>query len=300
MEVSVPTFGPSTIQTQRNMGMAPGSAPQPYYIIRADKPIPFALWVNTKFHGEANKKLTLDEWKKVRGTVRFGDQVGLNLPNYLVDKLEKGGLLSLADVEFDDLVNRGCMDEEQRVTCHTFWPKDVLIERSQLRRGMLVEYRYDDVSYPGSIAAISKDRKIVYLELFTPISYLDTPDSILSDEIEDSFHSTYTYQLGFGVYEALERASEESGRELIPDGKWDTEIQKDRRIYTLKDFMPLEVVKEVCGAYEQDEQKFCWWQSLILYVLPVNIGDTGGDWRPLPEKAVPTDAVISYEDEDEG
>ncbi len=285
--------------------MTPGSAPSPYYIVRANKPVPFEQWLrlNRKFGTEDhNKKLTLDEWKKHRGTVRFGEHQGLNLPNYLVDKLEKGEALSLADVEFDDLVNRGCMDQDQRVTCYTFWPNNVWIEPRQLKKGQLVDYVYENDSFPGSIAGFSKDGKTAYLELFTPVPYLDSPDSIASEEIQESFHSPYTYVLGYGVHEALERASEESGRDLIPEGKWDTEEEKKRRLYTMKSLLPLETVKEICETYEPEERNYCWWQSLILYVIPINLDsrEYKGSWKPLPEKSVPTDAIISYEDEDEG
>lgn len=302
--VTAGVFGPSMIEEQRNMGFVHGSTSQFYYIVRADKPIPFQNWLYYKVPTNANKKLTLDEWKQRRGSVRFGEHTGLNLPNYLVEKLERGESLSPADVEFDDLVNRGCIDPDQHVTCNTFWPKDVQIAPKQLRKGQLVEYVYDGVVYPGAIAGFSdgKAGKICYLELFTPVAYLDAPDSIVSDEIEESFHSSYTYQLGYGVYEALELASRESGRDLVPEGKWNSDDPKAQRIYTLSNFMPLEIVKEVCGAYDPEEQKFCWWQSLILYILPIAMSSSiyHGAWRPLPEKTIPTEAVISYEDEDEG
>lgn len=302
-KVTVPMLGPSVIESQRNMGMTQGSAPSPYYIVKALEPVPFEDWLRRKFnYGESQKKLTLDEWKKRRGTVRFGEHQGLNLPNYLLERLEKGETLSPADVEFDDLVNRGCMDQDQRVTCYTYWPNQITIDPSQLKKGALVEYVYDGVTYPGSVAGFSEGGTIVFLELFTPISYLESPDSIASEAIKPSFHSPYTYVLGYGVYEALERASEESGRELIPEGKWDVDDPKKRRLYTTKSFLPLEVVKEVCQAYEPEERNYCWWQSLILYVVPIKLGSLAykGTWQPLPEKTVPTEAVISYEDEDEG
>ncbi len=329
-EVYVPFFQNGIIQEQRGTGMVrrAGSEegiapPMTFFLVRAKSPVPWADWVARRFGREAGQRqMGMEEWKRYRGTGRYGEHVGINLHDYLSKKLEEGGTLSLADVEYDDLLNRGCIDPDGNVSCYTFWQKDIQLLKDQLKVGQLVEHEYkiggDTRNIQGAIAGFSKDRSVVYLEVFTPIPYLECPDAISSTAIQKSFYSPYTYVLGYGVYEALELASEETGENLIPPGKWDTEDVKERFIYTMKDtYLPIKVVSDICKeAYGGDEPcfehggesagcsnaKHCLWQSLILYVVPLYLDykEQIGTWKPLAEKSVPTDVVISYEDEDEG
>jgi len=175
-----------------------------------------------------------------------------------------------------------------------------------LKRGLLVEYVYgrgqEEQRFQGSIIGFSKDGKIALLELFTPVPYLDLPDSVSSEDIKKGFYSDVTYTLGYGAYEALEIASEESGENMIPPGKWDTEVVKERRFYTLKEFLPVSMMEDLCKeAY--GTEPWCFWQSLVVYVCPIKLYDTEysnqGTWHPLPEHQVQVDAVISYEEEGE-
>jgi hypothetical protein len=316
MEVIVPIFGEATILEQGATGPVREIRPEEtrlggpmiFYRVKAKKPLPFTDWMVRNYPRMTyNIQMTLPEWEKT-----FSGRFPL-LPDYQMRKLEQGGTLSIADKEYESLIQRGCIDTDGNVTCYTFWQNQVVIFREQLRRGMLVEYTLGSdehrMSYPGSILNINKDRTVVYLELFTPVPALEMSGFIWPEGIEPGFYSEYTHALGYGTYEAFEIAEEESGEKLIPPGKWDTEVVKERRIYTLKDFMPLSIVEDLCReAYGDDptakigNNSLCSAQSMIMYVVPIKIGPSGsmGIWHPLPERVIQTDAVISYEDEDEG
>lgn len=287
-------------------------SPMVYYQVKAKHPVPFKSWAESRLGWEAFNKLNREEWI-VRAGKRLEHQYkGVYLPmaDYLRDKIEAGGSVSPADVEHDDLVHRGCIDTDDRVSCYTFWSNQVLIDPRQLRRGMLVEYEEggdkEGQVHQGAIVGFSQDKKVAYLELFTPIPYLELPQAISNTEIKKSFYPDMTYAIGYGTYEAFEIAAEESGQKmLIPEGKMRMR-GRDNFIYMLKEFMPLSVISELCSAAYGDEPH-CFWQSLIMYVIPVVLDGveiegriTKGTWRPLPEKLVQVDAVISYEDEDEG
>lgn len=316
-EVVVPVFNEAVILDQGGTGpvkhIHPSSvelgSPLVYYQVRAKNPVPFELWLKSRFPQDAAKQLTFDEWARRAG--RRGDrpegEVYLPMPDYMRRKIEEGGTVSPADVEYDDLVNRGCIDQHGKVSCYTFWQDKVLIDPKQLKRGMLVEYEYgrgqEQQRFQGSIIGFSKDGQIALLELFTPVPYLDLPDSVSSGDIKKGFYSDVTYVIGYGTFEAFEIAAEESGENvenLIPPGTWDTEVVKDRRFYTMKEYLPMSVVDELCKeAY--GSERWCFWQAMVVYVCPVMLFDETykGTWHPLPENQVQVDAVISYEEEGE-
>lgn len=315
-EVIVPAFGEAVIVSQGATGLVRQvtpdqtrlGAPMIYYKVRAKKPLPFSDWMVRRYPRMTyNLQMTRVEWHRV-----FNGKIPL-MPDYQMRKLEQGGTLSIADMEYDSLMQRGCIDADEKVSCYTFWQDQVFILREQLRRGQLVEFEFGTdsrrMAYPGSILNINKDRTLVYLELFTPLPALDLSGFISPEAIEPGFYSEYTHALGYGTYEAFEIAEQESGEKLIPYGVWDTDVSKERRIYTLKEFMPISIIEDLCReAYGDDptakvgENSLCAVQSMILYVVPIKLGPKGtmGMWHPLPERVVQTDAVISYEDEDEG
>jgi hypothetical protein len=224
-EVVVPVFNEAVIVKQGGTGPVKHihptavqlGSPLVYYNVRAKTPVPFEHWLEKRLPRDATKQLNFEEWKMRSG--RRGDrpegQVYLPVPDYMWDKLEKGGTLSPADVEYDELVNRGCIDPEGKVSCYTFWQDHVHIDPRQLKRGLLVEYRYklslgegkgsENYSLQGSVIGFSKDGKIALLELFTPVPYLDLPDSVSSGDIKKGFYSDVTYVIGYGSYEARPR-----------------------------------------------------------------------------------------------
>lgn len=305
-EVVVPVFGEGTIVDQLDVPMRQGS-PMSYYLVEAKKSVPFDQWVLAKGPNRGtspNEQLNLEEWKSAYG------QRMIPIPDYLMRLLEQGRTLSWADVEHDSLEQRNCLDSEDRVRCYTFFPSEVSILPEQLRRGMIVEYIEEGKEFQGIIIGFSKDRKVAYLELFTPLPYNALPQAISNEDIQSSFYPEVTFALGYGVHEALRLAEEESGESLIPAGKWDNEDPWVHEIYTLKEFMPISVVKEICDQY-YGGQPHCLLQSLILYVAPIVLEGVEvkernrarhvkGRWRPLPEKAIPMDVIQSYEEEDEG
>lgn len=312
MPVFVPVFGEAVIvkpgktapvrETQgaeTRLGL-----PMVYYVVQAKKPVSFEEWIRNRYAGpianHAHEQMHLAAWHTL-----FRDKLPL-MADYLMRKLEKGGELSVADMEYDSLIQRGCIDPDGKVSCYTFWQSSVSVERRQLERGMLVEYHFREEIYPGSILGMSKDKKIIYLELFTPMPALELSNFIQPEAIERGFYASYTHALGYGTYEAFEIAEEESGKKLIPMGVWDTETANERRIYTLKEFMPLSIIEDLCRAAYGDDPtakvggtSLCVAQSMILYVVPIR-ADAVGIFRPLPTGVVQTNAVVSYEDEDEG
>jgi hypothetical protein len=87
---------------------------------------------------------------------------------------------------------------------------------------------------------------------------------------------------------------------------------KERRLYTLKEFMPVSVLDDICmeaygdvrpeAGYEYKPAQYCFWQSLIIYVCPIKLYDPmyKGTWHPLPKGPEYQFEVTSYEQEDEG
>lgn len=320
--VTVPILGEATIlraipsSPVRRYDQGPTAAstlssPWMSYLVKAKNPVPFSQWLSLKFRGRqrVDVQMNLDEWMAAATGARKGvldesgrDQSILPMPDYLRQRLEEGGTLSWADVEHDDLQGRSCMDGEN-VTCYTFWSKDVVIKPHQLEAGSMVEQHWREkisdsetveFSIQGTILHVDHARKEALLELFTPTPYLLCPNAIDNDRLEASFYVEGTYALSYGTYEAFELAQEESGQKLIPPGKWDDH----QRLYTLKEFLPLSVISDLCKEAYKDESH-CFLQSLILYVVPVHLEleDEAylGTWRPLVKNDVAPDAVISYD-----
>ncbi len=307
MEVIVPFFGEATIvraiptNPLRRTIDESFTSPWMSYLVRAKNPVPFQEWVSLRFRGRqrADVQMSLNEWKAA-ATGR--DRDILPMPDYLRERLEQGGTLSWADVELDDLQGRDCLDSRNNVTCYTFWSKDVKIQPEQLRVGMMVEHHwrqevskgsFEDLSVQGAIIQVDPARNLVLLELFTPTPYLLIPNAVDNDKIQAAFHSEGTYAIGYGTHEAFEIAEEESGEKLLPEGKWDS----DKSIYTLKDFMPLSIIEDLCKAGSRES--WCFLQALILYVVPMFLKheeeEYQGIWRPLVKNDVPPDAIISYD-----
>ncbi len=306
-EVTVPIFGEATIlraiptnpvrhitaeaQTLSSAWMS--------YLVRGKKPVPFPEWVAMRFTGRQrpNVQMTLDEWK---ASATGRDRDILPMPDYLRERLEKGGTLSWADVEHEELLGRDCLDDNGNVTCYTFWSKDVEIKPHQLEVGSMVEHQWkeegqnEQFSAQGVIIAVDHARQEALFELFSPTPYLLCPNAVDNSRIKKSFHPEGTYALAYGTYEAFEIAEEESGEKLIPPGKWDDE----HRLFTLKEFLPLSVIEDLCKEAYADEGH-CLVQSLILYVVPMFLemeeAKYQGVWRPLVKNEVPPDAVISYD-----
>lgn len=326
--VTVPILGEATIlraipsSPVRRYDQGPTAAstlssPWMSYLVKAKNPLPFSQWVIARGPRRAispNQKMTLEEWMATATGARRGirdeagvDQSILPMPDYLRKRLEEGESLSWADVEHEDLLGRDCLDDAGNVTCYTFWSKDVVIKPHQLEAGSMVEQHWREkindsetveFSIQGTILHVDHARKEALLELFTPTPYLLCPNAIDNDRLQPSFYVDGTYALSYGTYEAFELAQEESGQKLIPAGKWDDH----QRLYTLKEFLPLSAISDLCKeAYK--EERHCFVQSLILYVVPVHLEldekEYLGTWRPLVKNDVAPDAVISYDFDEE-
>lgn len=329
-EVMVPIFGEATIlraipsgPVRRYEGeSAKLSSPWMSYLVKAKKPVSFNDWMHLKFKGRqrVDVQMNLDEWMAAATGARKGirdeegrDQSILPMSDYLRQRLEDGGTLSWSDVEHDDLQGRSCLDSNNNVTCYTFWSKDVVIFPNQLKAGSMVEHHWKEkisdgetleFSVQGVVIRVDQDerggprRNGALLELFVPTPYLLCPNAIDNSRLQKSFYVEGTYALAYGTYEAFEIAQEESGQKLIPPGKWDDH----QRLYTLKEFLPLSVIEDLCQEAYKDEPH-CVLQSLILYVVPMHLEleDPAyqGTWRPLAKNEVPPEAVISYDFDEE-
>lgn len=278
--VVVPIFGPGVIVSQ-----SPSVGAFTYYLVRADKPVPFTAWVEKK---DLDKTpWTLAEWKE---RFEYGSRHLPHMQSELTDILDQGGKVSEADVEFSDLVARGCLNEDQLVTCQPFDSKLVFMDLRDVEPGMLVELVGSNVSagthedvWP--VRVVSKSGTELLCDLLVPTTYLRMPDALVSKKIKAGFHSKSVVAFG----EGLAGAWEDQGLKL-PPGEW----SQDHHEWLLSEPLPESQIKSFCKKYYPDEPH-CLWHGLLMYVIPVETGK-GAEYsvriRPLPEKSVDPEWVV--------
>ena len=270
-EVKVPIFGTAVIDDQVTTG------PFVYYKVVADEPMSF-----DKFADEMNvsaEPMTMKRWEErfVAGSTRKFPRMAVDL----LERLEEGGEVSQKDVLFRELMDKGCLDIDQNVFCYTFDSRQVEIR--VLRKGMAVEIESEDVAgWPGQIVGIEPARKIVLVEQFAPVTFMNTPVSIVPAEIRPGFYSQTVAALGYGVMDAFE----EQGKKP-PAGTWD----KDQREYALKSPMPISKIEKFCAEHYPD-QPFCVIHAMMLFILPIDA--TKAVFRPLPEGKDPSEYLVEY------
>lgn len=290
--VRVPILGDAIIVRQEGTGpvrrytdtsMELGS-PQVAYVVEPAHDFPFSEWVRSK--GLSTTPMDLEQWMEKYGRrTRHGI-----LPMLLEhrEELERGGKVSEAEAEHALLGNAGCLSPDDMVTCATFWSNQVDIPPQKLKRGMLVEFDEDKAALPGKIIGKEKDGKVVLLEAFTPVPYMEAPNAIANESLRKGFYSSKTFSLGYGLRQALEDAKIE-----LPKGKL---IDSDRQ-YILEDLMDMSIIEDFCKKNYPDEGH-CWWQGALLYIVPLNLeGQYIGRFRPLPENMITSEYVVDYEHE---
>lgn len=297
--VMAPIIGSSIIQRQEgtgpvrrytDSGVELGS-PQAAYVVKPDHEVTFDEWIKGK--GLSKTPWSFDAWAKKYGGPRNRQGV-LPMLMELREELESGRReVSEAEAEHGLMKNAGCIGPDDTVTCATFWASQVYIDPKQLEEGMMVEFEFQRrnqpvETIPGRIVGFIQKDGIALLEVLTPLPYVDSPDAIVSAAIRPGFYSSRTYSIGYGTRQGME----DHGF-VLPPGK----LREDERQYVLEDLLDLSVIEEFCTKnYPKD--KHCFWQSLLLYILPITLsGKYAGKWRPLPENVVTAEFVVDYEHE---
>jgi len=299
--VEVPTYGPGKIVRQggtgpvanRNTdtGVTQRGAPQPFYIVRIDHPMPFAKYAEQK--RLSKEPVSPAKWEEMfdnkRAGILFGDET--------LRRLQKGESVSRWEAEYEAMYDGGQLDGDGNVIYANFFPRQVKIPEDKLAYGMLVDVtdKKEKEGLPGRFWGKVGDGKVALLELFSPIPYMETPDSIASDFIKPEFISKFTYALGYGTHQAWEMMR---GKAKVPKGHF---VGEGERIYYLDEAIPLSKVEKLCQDYAQKElagqpvPPHCVWQAVIMNILPVHMSES--IFRPLPENVVTGEMVVSFDEE---
>lgn len=278
--VTAPIFGKSVIVSQ-----APTVGPFTYFLVQGLKHVPFDKWLQAKHI--SSEKMTQKEWEE---TYEYGSRKPVRMMPELQEILEGGGKVSMADVEFSDLMARGCIDMDNMVHCQPFDSKSVTMDPKDLEPGMLVELEGSNVSIGNRqdawpVRVVSVKGTALLADLLVPATYLRMPDALLSKKIKPGYHSRKTVAFGEGLAQAWENEGEK-----LPPGEW----SKDGHEYLLHEPLDSEAVEAFCKKH-YPEEPHCLWQGLLMYVIPVNVdpnAEYGVRIRPLPEKSVPLEWVV--------
>lgn len=275
--VTAPVFGPSRISKQVILG--DGST---YSVVYADTPVPFSKFA--KAMGSDGEQMTLAQWEEA---FAYGSHSMPTMAYDLREQLDAGKTVSRQDVLFRDLLDRGCMDVDQNVLCYTFNAMDTPIRG--IKPGMAVQIMDRDtgeMGWPGRIIGIETHKslgKVVLLEQFVPVPFMQTPDALLPEMIKKGYFSDQTWVLGYGIIDAFE----EKGMDIPPG-----ERRERERDYVLDKPMPLSEIRKFCKANYPDAS-LCIQQAMIMYILPLVIKEV--QFFPFPEGQNPSDVVVDIE-----
>jgi len=281
--VHVPILGDGTIQGIHSLKRG-----QIYYRVRPDEPIPFEDYAHS---------LRLDTTQlSLNNFVEYLRQEGREnpmamLPPEIQNNLEAGGTASWKDIKEVWLMRGGCLDENRNVICEDFDSQHVTMPVHKLRKGMLVEFHDQKMkaSFVGRIVGIEGRGSdlVVLIETFEPIPFMDAPEAMAPELIRPGFYSEYTWKLGYGTYEAFQKAGIK-----IPAGKDQKDPEAKRIIphYILAEPVPLSWVADFCKENFPNDP-ICIWQSVILYIIPIHPAPLkeqhdGGYFTPLPPDVV--------------
>jgi hypothetical protein len=181
---------------------------------------------------------------------------------------------------YTQLKNDGCIDKKERVTCiWAFWGD---LEVEKLAPGVLVEYQgpfgrevMSNMSWPGRIVGV--EDKVALLEVLEPTPFMDAPDGIVIRAIRQGFYADHIWVLGFDTYRFWKKLEPLT----LPHGRLSTEQHE----YVLDQALPLAAIDAFCKRHWPTDPR-CVQQSVLLYILPLEIGYSGGTFRPLREGLV--------------
>jgi hypothetical protein len=298
--VRVPIFGDAVILGQEGTGpirryTEPSKllgSPQTSYKVKPVHEITFSDWAKHKHLSDV--PLDIDQWLGLwsERTRKPVEDVILPMTMDMRLDLERGAKISEAQAEFGLQQNTGCIGPDETMSCGIFWSHEVTIPPELLKRGMLVEcHDSKKGAFPGRIVGFEEDGRIALLEAFTPTPFMETPRSIYNKAIRKGFYSSKTYSIGYG----LRHAFEDAGVPLPPGQKSDAE----GRQYVFDELLDLSVIEDFCKKHYPGEGH-CVWMALVLYIIPLDLkapSEFRPEFRPLPERAIPSEAVVDYEHE---
>jgi hypothetical protein len=212
-------------------------APQPFFIVRVSNPMPFSKYAEQKHLSK--ELLTPAKWEEMfdnrRSGLIFGDET--------LKRLEKGESVSRWEAEYEAMYDGGQLDGDGNIIYANFFPGQVEIPEAKLKYGMLVEVteKNEKAGLPGRFWGKLDDGKVGLLELFSPMPYMETPDTVASPFIKPDFISKFTYALGYGTYQTWELMR---GRDKLPKGHF---AEGSERVYYLDEAIPLAKVEKSLG-----------------------------------------------------
>lgn len=212
------------------------------------------------------------------------------LPPEIQARLDAGEMVSWKDVIETWVARGGCLDDARRVTCYDVFGEEVTIPLEEVRRGMLVEFfdsKTKKWNWSGRVVKVEGELsdRTVYLELFEPVPFMDTPAAMNEEKIKPGFYSDFTWKLSFGTAAAWAKSNFP-----LPPGEWvQDENRTNRPSFLPKDPLHLDEVRAMC-AKMHPEQPQCVIQSLLMYIIPIQPfpdthGNLGGRFRPIPDDA---------------
>jgi len=301
--VEDPIFGEAFIVRQEGTGPTrvygdtgmQEAAPQIVYITRPAHEFSFQDWVQAQHL--SREPMSLEEWRKKYEQRMRGEK--LPVIYEVLQDLERGEKISEADAEYARLKYGDALGPDDTVLWNSVQANRVSIPPDKLEKGMLVEVEgpgNPEFYGAGRIVGRGKSKDVVLVELFTPVSYWSSTGAIVSEEIQPGFYSANTYSIGYGTRHVME-----DNNIPLPPGKLSG--YRDRE-YILEELMPVSEIKKICklvppqGSAQEGKPDFCLLQSLIYYILPVNVkGKFHVTFRPLPENVITSEYVVSYDHE---
>jgi hypothetical protein len=200
----------------------------------------------------------------------------------LREQLEAGGLVSPQDVLFRELMDVGCIDENQMVFCYTFDSRQLPL--LDAKKGMAVEIQDQggQVGWPGRI--VSVDGPTAFIEQFAPVTFMRTPEAVRPSKIGKGFYSSQVAALGYGIMDAFEM-----NRIEPPPGRW----SEDRQEYELEAPMPMAELERFCKK-NYAKERHCLLQGMLLFILPIDMDKAR--LFPLPEGQDPEMLLVEIEE----
>ncbi len=236
------------------------------YRVLADTPISWSQY---------SERLHLSDQKLTKAQII--ERNPLEAEVLLDEQIERG--LSAKDLYYLNLKRLGCLDDRERVTCVVAPWRNTTIPK--LKRNMLVEYseHLGGVSgirvWAGRIVGFADSNNVVLLELFEPVPFMRTPESVVPEQIKKGFYSEVSWSLGYGLHQAME----DNAADLIPEGKW----ADDEREYLMKEGLALKDIEKFCKEHYPKEPH-CVWHGMTMFIVPIRMGQ--GEFHPLREDTV--------------
>lgn len=276
VHVVVDTFGGGTIRSQVLQGrggyFASGSQPSAMFTVDLDKAISFTDYADTV--NASTEPIPIE---------RLAQEYNEDTLAWILDQFPpeaKTEGLSRRDILKVSIANTGCLNDAGNVTCVTApWNR---VRVDPLEPGQLVEFSESDPSHVSSYRIwegriVGGKGKMAYMEVFEPLPQERAPESILPKEIKPGFYSSKSWVFAESLYDEWKELEPDT----LPPGEFVTEPARE---YRLEVPVELDYVKSACKRIAEKahpgEDEICWWQAIIFFVLPLELG-YDGVFRPL-------------------